>query len=79
VNSLELNKTYPLWVCDECGIEARNLTHLQKYGNEFKQVETRISTYHNGRCDICGRETLITEPRDFGHPDFGLLEIRQNQ
>ena len=46
---------YPDWVCGGCG---------QAYGRGPK---TRFSTWHNGVCGVCGKETAVTEPRDFGH------------
>ena len=47
-------KNYPSWSCWECG---------KKHG----QVADRISTWHYGRCDVCGENNNVTEPRDFGH------------
>ena len=46
-------KNYPSWSCWECG---------KKHG----QVADRISTWHYGRCDVCGENNNVTEPRDFG-------------
>jgi len=45
---------YPQWICRECGM---------KYGKK----ECGVATWHFGKCDICGQETSVTEPRDFGH------------
>lgn len=45
---------YPDWICYECGM---------KYGRS----EPRKSTWHIGRCDICGETKSVTQPRDFGH------------
>lgn len=45
---------YPDWVCADCGM---------KHG----QHNPGIATWHLGRCDICGKEKAVTEPRDFGH------------
>lgn len=53
---------YPSEVCRECGLAAAENCHT-------KTLE--VSTYHNGRCDVCGRiSQSVTEPRDFGYPDF---------
>ena len=49
---------YPSWVCAQCGLEASR-------GNSLA-----CSTYHVGICDICGKETGVTQPRDFYYPDF---------
>jgi hypothetical protein len=45
---------YPDWICRKCGL---------KYGKKQKQ----ISTWHYGKCDVCGDPAEVTEPRDFGH------------
>lgn len=29
-----------------------------------------MATWHEGTCDICGLRKAVTEPRDFGYPDF---------
>jgi len=51
----EKNKnTYPNWTCSECGI---------KHG----QLINKISTWHYGKCDVCGKNNNVTQPRDFGH------------
>lgn len=51
-------KKYPDWVCFKCGINASN-------GKSFT-----VSTYHEGKCDVCGKIKSVTEPRDFYHPKF---------
>lgn len=43
------------WVCYDCG---------SKYGQRNQQT---VSTYHNGKCDICLKQTTVTQPRDFGY------------
>lgn len=45
---------YPAWVCHACG----GLYGLRRPG---------VHTCHVGTCGVCGRETVVTEPRDFGH------------
>lgn len=45
----------PNWVCSPCGRKYSN-------GRLFP-----ISTYHTGICDVCKKETAVTEPRDFGY------------
>jgi len=49
---------YPSWVCSECG---------KKCGN---RAPGEGSTWHAGKCDVCGREANVTEPRDFGHVKY---------
>ena len=60
--------------CSECGITANVLTCLKKYGNPPKKLAFGVSTFHIGKCDNCGRNTEVTEARDFFHPDFSLIE-----
>ena len=48
-------KPYPKWTCEECG---------KKHGSgKMKEV----SCWHYGKCDVCGEEKEVTEPRDFFH------------
>lgn len=47
------NKRGVQWICKECG---------DKYGNR----EVGVATWHEDICDICGKKTGVTEPRDFG-------------
>lgn len=52
---------YPNWICHSCGV---------KHGNG---KQSSISCWHNGKCDICKRETAVTEPRDYGHMKENIL------
>lgn len=52
----EGQKLYPEWTCEPCGI---------KHGRGMP--ENHLATWHTGKCDVCGKETDVTEPRDFGH------------
>jgi hypothetical protein len=45
---------YPRWICLDCG---------NKYGRRAGGV----CTMHVGKCDVCGEEKSVTEPRDFGY------------
>lgn len=55
-------KPYPTWVCKPCGILAS-----EEQGAKILSG----STFHDGRCDVCGRfPVAVTEPRDFGYPRF---------
>lgn len=71
-----VKNTYPSWVCSDCGIEANRLTCLAKYGKEPLKKCFDVSTFHDGTCDVCGKYTSVTEPRDFFDPDFELLKIK---
>jgi len=48
-------KSYPSWACVPCG---------QKHGSGKSKS---VSTFHYGKCGICGKNAEVTEPRDFGH------------
>jgi hypothetical protein len=47
---------YPQWVCSTCG---------NKYGHGYP--EGHVCTMHYGLCGVCGKEAVVTEPRDYGH------------
>lgn len=49
---------YPSWTCVPCGKE---------YGSLRGKENDQVSCYHYGKCDVCGRNAEVTEPRDFGH------------
>jgi hypothetical protein len=49
-----IKQDYPAWTCWQCGA-----LHGRK--------APRISTWHYGKCDVCGKNNNVTEPRDFGH------------
>lgn len=55
-------KEYPTWVCQECGEKAS------------KGKQKTISTWHEGKCDVCGETKSVTEPRDFYYPKFQFFE-----
>lgn len=68
-----LVSTSPVWVCAMCGLTANFLTCLKKYGQPPLKPCFSVSTYHKGKCEICGHETSVTEARDFFYPNFSLL------
>ena len=50
-------REYPIWICHKCG-------------NKYGKPRDTIATWHKGKCDVCGKKTMVTEPRDYGTPDF---------
>jgi len=44
-----------VWICEECG-------------DEYGEKVINISSWHNGTCDYCGEERVVTENRDYGYP-----------
>jgi len=58
-------KQYPQWVCIDCG---------NRYG---RKLPARMATWHNGKCDACGKDKAVTEPRDFGHLFDGWQEHKK--
>ncbi len=55
---------YPNWICDPCG---RRLGRLYLDGRYIGPPWFRVSTMHDGKCDVCGKTRAVTEPRDYGH------------
>ena len=62
-----MGTVYPHWVCQECGAKASK-------GRQFK-----VSCWHVGICDICGKERPTTETRDFFYPDFELNDEKEDE
>lgn len=58
--SAKLKLPYPDWVCYDCGMKARGKP-LPAWA---------CPTYHEGKCDVCEETKDVTEPRDFGYPEF---------
>lgn len=54
---------YPSWICGDCG----DLLGRRKC-NEY-------ATWHLGTCGVCKKETMVTEPRDFGHLTSGWEKL----
>lgn len=52
---------YPQWVCEDCGKKAAKKSYIK---------QMFVSTWHMDKCDVCGEEKAVTEPRDFGYPKF---------
>lgn len=52
-------KPYPEWICDGCGTKRAGWPKTK-----------HISTYHTGVCEVCEKNTTVTEPRDWGYPTF---------
>jgi len=55
---VQKNKPYPTWVCSDCGKKAS------------KKGQFMCSTWHKGKCGVCGEIKAVTEPRDFHYPKF---------
>jgi len=59
-------RPYPIWCCIECATD-----QLEKEGRTFSRL---ICTFHQGICGVCFEERVITEPRDFGYPQWEGFE-----
>jgi hypothetical protein len=57
---------YPIWVCDDCA---------KKAGAVVRRII--VATYHNGYCDVCKQPKRVTEPRDWGYPDFSKIKTNK--
>lgn len=49
---------YPAFICYDCGMSL---------GQPERVRQGHTSTFTVGTCDICGKEDMVTEPRDYGH------------
>jgi len=57
-----INK-YPSWICSDCGKEVGGWP------------KGHVGTFHNGHCDVCEQEKVVTEPRDYHYPSIQKLNI----
>jgi len=64
-------------VCNECGRLANYVTCMARFGKPPKQAAYEVSTFSKGKCHYCGRETMVTEERDFFYPDFSLINWKR--
>lgn len=65
------DKEYPYEVCSDCGKKA-----AEWCGTKCLEC----STFHLGTCEVCGRLYMnVTEPRDFGYPDFQVSDERYKE
>lgn len=58
---------YPDWVCKEC---------VNAAGGSSKRSRAlcrMVATFHKGKCGVCGKEKYVTQPRDFGYPNFNNI------
>lgn len=54
---------FPDWICHDCGRQIGRFYVEGRYVGPAK----RISTFHEGTCDVCGKTKPVTEPRDYGY------------
>jgi nucleoside 2-deoxyribosyltransferase len=67
----ESTKPYPHWVCNDCGIKAANASQTDIF---------QVSCWHEGDCEVCDKQVMVTEARDFGYPDFeGHVSLNYTQ
>jgi hypothetical protein len=59
---------YPNWVCYNCGHKAQSDPHKI----------ASLSTWHLDTCDVCGKYESVTQPRDFGYPQFPKTKKKRN-
>lgn len=70
---------YPKFVCDKCGKEANRLTCLNIYGKEPWKIKLKTHVFTKGLCEVCGKHTMVTRPREYYYPDFTLLINKNNE
>lgn len=67
---------YPNWICWDCG---------QRLAPKFTR-HAHLATWHepdstdpDDKCGFCGTtEEALTEPRDFGHPEYNKHRSKKN-
>lgn len=52
------------WVCNDCGIHHGSYTRS-------------VSTFHEGKCDICQKKAVVTESRDYGYLQKGRKKVQE--
>lgn len=52
-------RNYPSWVCSECAKKAGG-----------KWPDGHLGTFHDDECGVCREVKEVTEPRDWGYPEF---------
>lgn len=55
---------YPRSVCSACAIS-----------NGGKWPKGHMATFHIGKCDWCRKIQPVTEPRDYGYPEFTIKRV----
>jgi hypothetical protein len=55
---------YPTWNCCACA---------EAHGGKARGGAPS-SASHFGVCDVCEKEKFVTSPKDFGYPDYPLLD-----
>jgi hypothetical protein len=50
---------------------------MARYGHPPKKEAYDVSTFSKGVCKYCGRETYVTEERDFFYPNFDLINWKK--
>lgn len=55
--------SYPRWTCHDCAMSA---------GGKAPEM----ATFHFGKCGVCKKKGAVTEPRDYGRPNFKRLPTR---
>ena len=44
-------------------------------GKKYGTYSVGCSSVRNGKCNVCGKETRVTETRDFGYFRRGIAEL----
>lgn len=61
------DKSHPDWTCPTCAVEAGGRIPA---GIEAKWIQ--------GKCDICGLISAITNPKNFSYPDYEKIRHRNS-
>lgn len=65
---MERKRSYPEWVCQKCAEDAGGGMH-----------PNHMATWHQAKCDVCKKENPVTQPRDFGYPEFNKAKKKSGK
>lgn len=60
-----LKDNYPDTICNDCG---------RIHGH---WPEGHVASVYKGRCGWCGRETVVTQARDYGYPSWPVEKEKE--
>lgn len=62
------NSERPSYICIDCG---------QEHCKGLPESLIHSPTFHEGVCDMCGKTSSLTQPRDYGHLSQRAIRMYQ--